>query len=203
MPRNNRRHGRSGRRQATARGPARKIEAPALPASGTDTPQRGDRKTIEYLNLCLKNELTAINQYFLHSRMLADWGVSRLAKKEYEESLDEMRHADWLIQRILFLGGLPNLQELGKLFIGENVVEIMTCDLKMEEIALRDLRSAIAHAEAMRDYGSRRLFQTILDSEEEHVDYLETQLRLVHSLGVDNYIQKQVEANKSGADKAD
>ena len=132
--------------------------------------------------------------------MLADWGVSKLAKKEYEESLDEMRHADWLIQRILFLGGLPNLQELDKLLIGEDVVEIITCDLKMEEMALRDLRSAIAHTEAMRDYGSRRLFQAILDNEEEHVDYLETQLRLVHSLGLDNYIQKQVEANKSGAD---
>ncbi|MGH7487081.1 MAG: bacterioferritin, partial [bacterium] len=179
MPRNNRRNGgRSGRKAGATGSAARRIDTPALPASGTDTPQRGDTKTIEYLNLCLKNELTAINQYFLHSRMLADWGVSKLAKKEYEESLDEMRHADWLIQRILFLGGLPNLQELDKLLIGEDVVEIITCDLKMEEMALRDLRRAIAHAEAMRDYGSRRLFQTILDSEEEHVDYLETQLRL-------------------------
>ena len=202
MPRGDRRNNRSRQGRAARGAAGGRINTPPLPATGTDTPQRGDRKTIEYLNLCLKNELTAINQYFLHSRMLADWGVSKLAQKEYEESLEEMRHADWLIQRVLFLGGLPNLQELDKLLIGEDVVEIITCDLKMEEMALRDLRQAIAHVEAMKDYGSRRLFQSILDSEEEHVDYLETQLRLIHSMGLDNYIQKQTEANKSGADKA-
>lgn len=132
--------------------------------------------------------------------MLADWGVSKLAKMEYDESIEEMRHADWLIQRVLFLGGLPNLQDLARLLIGEDVVEIITCDLKMEEMALSDLRKAIAHTEQVKDYGTRRLFQNILDSEEEHVDYLETQLRLIHSIGLENYIHKQAKANESGAD---
>lgn len=188
-----------GRRGRAPRGVGGGRVAAHLPVSGTDDPKRGDAKTIEFLNTCLKNELTAINQYFLHSRMLADWGVSKLAEREYEESLDEMRHADWLIQRILFLGGLPNVQDLDKLLIGEEVEEVITCDLKTEEMALKDLRIAIAHAEATKDYGTRRLLQTILDSEEEHVDYLLTQLRLVRSMGLANYIQKQVKANETGA----
>ncbi|MGQ0741599.1 MAG: bacterioferritin [Alphaproteobacteria bacterium] len=200
MPRNNRRNGNPGRRRARGSARARAVIAPPKkPGSGTDDPVRGDARTIEHLNRCLKNELTAINQYFLHSRMLADWGVSKLAEKEYEESLEEMRHSDWLIQRILFLGGLPNLQNLDKLLIGEDVEEIITCDLKMEEMALRDLRAGIAHVESMRDFGTRHLLQQILDSEEAHVDYLQTQLRLVRSMGIANYIQKQVQANESGA----
>src|SRR5215813_7475726 len=129
-----------------------------------------DPKSIEHLNIILKNELTAINQYFLHSRMLANWGVSELSKKEYEESVDEMKHSDSLIQRILFLGGLPNLQYLDKLLIGENVEEVIACDLKFEEKAIGDLHEAIAHAESVRDYGSRLLYETILKSEEEHID---------------------------------
>ena len=132
----------------------------------------GDAKTIEFLNLILKNELTAINQYFLHSRMLANWGVSELSKKEYEESVDEMKHSDSLIQRILFLGGLPNLQYLDKLLIGENVEEVIACDLKFEEKAIADLRNAIAYAEQAKDYGSRMLYEGILKSEEDHIDYL-------------------------------
>src|SRR5262245_55305374 len=128
---------------------------------------RADQKTIDFLNLILKNELTAINQYFLHSRMLANWGVSELSKKEYEESIDEMKHADSLMQRILFLGGLPNLQHLDKLLIGENVEEVISCDLQFEEKAIADLREAIAHAEEVQDYGSRMLYEAILKSEEE------------------------------------
>lgn len=156
---------------------------------------RDNPKTIEHLNKVLKNELTAINQYFLHSRMLKDWGVSKLAKKEYEESIEEMEHADWLIERILFLRGLPNLQDLGKLFIGENVEEIIECDLKMEAIAIPDLRDAIAHCEEVRDYVSRDLFAKILDSEEGHLDFLETQQDQIRLIGIQNYIQNQSEPN--------
>jgi len=158
-----------------------------------------DKKAIEFLNLILKNELTAINQYFLHSRMLANWGVSELSKKEYEESIDEMKHADSLIQRILFLGGLPNLQYLDKLLIGENVEEVIDCDLRFEEKALGDLRDAIAYAETIRDYGSRTLYEAILKSEEDHIDYLNTQKRLIAAIGVADYIQVQTQPNAAYA----
>jgi bacterioferritin len=160
---------------------------------------RSDQKTIEFLNLILKNELTAINQYFLHSRMLANWGVSELSKKEYEESIDEMKHADSLIQRILFLGGLPNLQHLDKLLIGEDVEEVIDCDLRFEEKALADLRNAIAYAESIHDYGSRMLYEGILKSEEDHIDYLNTQKRLIAALGLADYIQVQTQPNAANA----
>jgi len=156
---------------------------------------KGDAKVIEHLNQCLKNELTAINQYFLHSRMLKDWGVSKLGEYEYKESIEEMNHADWLIERILFLGGLPNLQDLGKLRIGESVKEILECDLKLEEDAIPTLRDAMAHAESVRDYVSRDLFGKILANEEEHVDYIETQFELIKQIGIESYIQLQSEAN--------
>ena len=152
---------------------------------------KGDKKTIEFLNKALKAELTAINQYFLHSRMLKDWGVSKLAKKEYEESIEEMQHADKIIERILYLGGLPNLQDLGKLYIGENVQEILECDMKLEDIALPIYRDAVEHTESVRDYGSRDLLQSILVDEEEHVDFLETQFDLIKQVGIQNYIQLQ------------
>ena len=150
---------------------------------------KGDPKVIEHLNKVLRNELTAINQYFLHSRMLKDWGLEKLGDKEFEESVDEMKHADVLTQRILFLEGLPNLQSLGKLMIGENVKEILECDLRMEHIALPDLKNAIAHCESIGDYVSRHLFREILASEEEHVDWLETQLGLIEKMGLENFIQ--------------
>jgi bacterioferritin len=172
----------------------------AKPTAGSGVASsRADQKTIEFLNLILKNELTAINQYFLHSRMLANWGVSELAKKEYEESVDEMKHADSLIQRILFLGGLPNLQYLDKLLIGESVEEVIGCDLKFEEKALGDLRQAIAYAESIKDYGSRILYEGILKSEENHIDYLITQKRLIAALGLADYIQVQTHPNAAYA----
>ncbi len=152
---------------------------------------KGDKKVIEFLNEALKNELTAINQYFLHSRMLKDWGVSKLAEYEYEESIDEMKHADRLIERILFLNGLPNLQELGKLMIGESVKEILECDLKLEHDALPTLQNAIAHCEKVGDYATRHLFREILSSEEEHVDFLETQFDMIERMGIENYTQLQ------------
>ena len=150
---------------------------------------KGDPKVIEFLNKALKNELTAIKQYFLHSRMLNDWGVTKLGKKEHDESIEEMHHADWLIERILFLNGLPNLQDLGKLMIGETVEEILQCDLKIEEIAIPLLRDAIEYCESVRDYVSRDLFCKILDNEEEHVDFIETQFELIKQVGIQSYIQ--------------
>ncbi|WP_018997680.1 bacterioferritin [Hirschia maritima] len=152
---------------------------------------KGDTKVIEFLNKALKNELTAINQYFLHSRMLKDWGISVLAEKEYKESIEEMEHADWLIDRILFLEGLPNLQDLGKLRIGENVEEILEADLKLENQAIPLLRDAIEYSESIRDYVSRDLFNKILDNEEEHVDWIETQQSMIEKMGIQNYIQLQ------------
>jgi bacterioferritin len=152
---------------------------------------KGDTTVIEHLNKVIKNELTAINQYFLHSRMYKDWGMTKLAKHEFEESVDEMKHADQLVERVLFLEGLPNLQDLGKLRIGENVEEMLQCDLDLELDAIPDLRAAIAYCEAHKDYVSRDLFESILDSEEEHVDWLETQLGLIEKMGVENYVQNQ------------
>ncbi|KFN42407.1 bacterioferritin [Arenimonas oryziterrae] len=153
---------------------------------------KGDAKVIEFLNKCLYNELIAINQYFLHAKMYKNWGLKELAEHEWKESIDEMKHADRLIERILFLDGLPNLQNLGKLLIGESPKEALECDLKLEYLAVPDLKAAIAHSEQVADYVSRDLFASILDSEEEHIDWLETQLGLIARLGEPAYLQTKI-----------
>ncbi len=158
---------------------------------------KGDQKVIEHLQAQLKNELTAINQYFVHYRMLKHWGFDRLARKEYEESVGEMKHADKLMDRIFMLDGLPNLQDLGKLMVGEDVPELLACDLKLEQAAQATIKDGIQHCESVRDYVSRDLLQEILDDTEEHIDFLETQIELVDKVGLQNYLQSQMGAADS------
>jgi bacterioferritin len=153
---------------------------------------RGDPEVVRHLNAVLTNELTAVNQYFLHSRMFRHWGLHLLAEHEHAESIDEMKHADRLIERILFLEGLPNLQDLHKLLIGESAQEALSCDLNFEMAAHPALKTAIAHCESVGDYVSRELFEDILESEEEHIDYLETQLELIGKVGLENWTQSQI-----------
>ena len=153
---------------------------------------KGDKQVIKHLNKALYNELTAINQYFLHAKMFKNWGISGLAEKEHHESIDEMKHADALIDRILFLEGLPNLQALGKLMIGQGPREALECDLKLELAAVPDLKDAIAYCETVKDYVSRELFESILESEEEHIDWIETQLGLIERVGLERYLQGKI-----------
>ena len=154
---------------------------------------RGDAKVLDYLNQALKNELTAINQYFLHARLLDNWGLKKLGAYEYHESIDEMKHADKLIARILFLEGLPNLQDLGKLYIGEDVKELLECDLKLEQEAHPLYAAAIAHCESVKDYVTRELLVAIQKSEEDHIDFIEEQLKLIETVGLQNYCQTQMQ----------
>jgi bacterioferritin len=195
MPGNNRRH--AGK--TSGRAGVRRVVPAEAPGPSPHASIAGDPETIRFLNTVLKNELTAINQYFLHSRMLADWGLSELSKKEYDESIDEMKHADRLIKRILFLGGLPNLQDLGKLMIGENVREVIQCDLSLEVRSMPDLKLAISHCENDKDFISRELFTHILESEEEHIDWLQTQLRLIEQMGMENFVQLQTRPNATSS----
>ena len=153
---------------------------------------KGDKEVIRHLNVVLTNELTAINQYFLHSKMFKDWGYEKLAKKEYEESIDEMKHADMIIERILFLDGMPNVQEMHKIMIGEEPIEALKCDFQIEVKAIPDLKVAIQHCEKVADFVSRDMFRQILASEEEHYDWLDTQLDLIENVGIENYIQSQL-----------
>lgn len=153
---------------------------------------QGNTTVIEYLNKALKNELTAINQYFLHARMYKNWGLEKLNQKEYQESIDEMKHADQIIERILMIEGLPNLQDMGKLYIGQNVLEILQCDLRLEEEAIPLLKEAIEFCESVADFVSRDLFSAILTSEEEHQDWLETQIDLFNKVGEQNYLQSMI-----------
>lgn len=158
---------------------------------------KGDKDTIQLLNKQLVSELTAVNQYFLHARMYKNWGFGRLGKHEYEESIEEMKHADRLIERVLVLDGLPNLQTLNKLLIGESVPEALQGDLTLERTAQGDLKAAIAHCEGIADYVSRELFEDLLEDTEEHIDYLETQLELIEKVGLQNYLQSQMDAPSS------
>lgn len=160
---------------------------------------KGNAEVLKHLNKILKNELTAINQYFLHARMLENWGMEKLGAYEYSESIDEMKHADRLVKRILFLDGVPNLQALNRLRIGETLKELLEADLALEMEALPDLKAAIAHCEQVQDYISRELLEDILESEEEHIDFLETQLKLLDAVGIQNYIQSQMKPKDSSS----